>query len=121
MATPVKPTAATPTPTPTPRPATPTARRPRPATPVTSPQHFLFTRDNYMWMLIGLALIFLSFLLMSGGKAENPAEFHYEEIYSFRRITLAPILMVLGFAIEAFAIMKKPKSTAPEKVEETAA
>lgn len=60
-------------------------------------------------MLIGLGVIFLSFFLMAGGKAANPNEFHYEEIYSFRRITLAPLLLLAGFGIEAYAIMKKPK------------
>lgn len=70
---------------------------------------FLFDKENYKWMFIGLGLIFLAFFLMSGGKAANPNEFHYDEIYSFRRITLAPIVLMAGFAVEAYAIMKKPK------------
>ncbi len=73
--------------------------------------YFLFDKENYMWMIGGLALIFIGFLLMSGGKSANPHEFHYDEIYSFRRITLAPIVILLGFAAEAYAIMKKPKET----------
>ena len=73
--------------------------------------YFLFDKENYMWMIGGLALIFIGFLLMSGGKSANPHEFHYDEIYSFRRITLAPIVILLGFAAEAYAIMKKPKDT----------
>ena len=48
---------------------------------------------------------------MSGGKSANPNEFNYAEIYSFRRITLAPVLMMIGFGIEVYAIMKKPKET----------
>lgn len=64
-----------------------------------------------MWMAGGVALIFIGFLLMSGGKSANPHEFHYDEIYSFRRITLAPIIVLLGFGIEVYAIMKKPKET----------
>jgi len=64
-----------------------------------------------MWMIGGVALIFIGFLLMSGGKSANPHEFHYEEIYSFRRITVAPIVILLGFFIEVYAIMKKPKDT----------
>jgi hypothetical protein len=72
-------------------------------------QHFLFDKENYMWMLGGIALILIGFMLMSGGKSANPNEFHYDEIYSFRRITLAPIVVLLGFAIEVYAIMKKPK------------
>jgi len=72
---------------------------------------FLFDKENYMWMIGGIALIFIGFLLMSGGKSPNPHEFNYSEIYSFRRITLAPIVILLGFAVEAYAIMKKPKET----------
>jgi hypothetical protein len=75
---------------------------------------FLFDKENYMWMIGGVALIFIGFLLMSGGKSANPHEFHYDEIYSFRRITLAPIVVLLGFAIEVYAIMKKPKETAQQ-------
>jgi len=73
--------------------------------------YFLFDKENYMWMIGGIALIFIGFMLMSGGKSANPHEFHYEEIYSFRRITLAPIVILLGFAVEVYAIMKKPKDT----------
>src|SRR6201999_3982762 len=73
--------------------------------------YFLFDKENYMWMIGGLALIFIGFMLMSGGKSANPHEFHYDEIYSFRRITLAPIVILLGFAVEVVAIMKKPKET----------
>jgi Protein of unknown function (DUF3098) len=69
----------------------------------------LFDKQNYMWMLIGIAMIFIGFLLMAGGKSANPHEFHYEEIYSFRRITLAPIVILAGFAVEVYAIMKLPK------------
>lgn len=72
-------------------------------------QTFLFDKGNYMWMLGGLALILLGFILMSGGKSADPHQFNYDEIYSFRRITLAPIVILLGFGIEAYAIMKKPK------------
>lgn len=75
-------------------------------------QTFLFDKTNYMWMLGGLALILLGFILMSGGKSADPHQFNYDEIYSFRRITLAPIVILLGFGLEAYAIMKKPKDTA---------
>lgn len=60
----------------------------------------------------GVALIFIGFMLMSGGKSPNPHEFNYSEIYSFRRITLAPIVVLLGFVVEVFAIMKKPNDPA---------
>lgn len=76
---------------------------------VPAQQTFLFDKENYTWMVGGIALIFIGFLLMSGGKSANPHEFHYDEIYSFRRITLAPIIILMGFGIEVYAIMKKPK------------
>lgn len=70
----------------------------------------LFDKENFKWMLIGLAVIVLGFLLMAGGKSPNPNVFDEKEIYSFRRITLAPFLIIAGFVIEIFAIMKKRKS-----------
>lgn len=72
-------------------------------------QEFLFDKENYKWMFIGLGLLFLGFFLLSGGKASNPTEFNYNEIYGFRRLTLAPLVIMAGFAVEAYAIMKKPK------------
>jgi hypothetical protein len=73
-------------------------------------QTFLFDRSNYMWMIGGVVLILIGFALMSGGKSADPHQFNFEEIYSFRRITLAPIVVLLGFAVEIYAIMKKPKA-----------
>ena len=70
-----------------------------------------FGRKNYTLLLIGLGLIVLGFLLMTGGKSANPNVFN-EEIFSFRRITLAPILILAGFVIEIYAIMLKPKEEA---------
>ncbi len=67
-----------------------------------------FGRDNYLWVVIGIAFIFLGFILMIGGGSDNPDVFN-EAIFSFRRITLAPILVLAGFGIEIYAIMKKPK------------
>ena len=67
-----------------------------------------FGRQNYMLLIIGLALIFVGFLLMIGGGSDDPNVFN-EKIFSFRRITLAPILILAGFVIEIFAIMKKTK------------
>lgn len=92
---------------------TPQASKPLTARPSTSQKEvtFLFDKENYMWMIGGIALILIGFMLMAGGKSANPHEFHYEEIYSFRRITLAPIIILLGFGVEVYAIMKKPKET----------
>ena len=69
---------------------------------------FAFGRENYRLMLIGLAFIVLGFLLMVGGGSSDPNKFN-PEIFSFRRITLAPILILAGYVIEIFAIMKRPK------------
>ncbi|MFC2104101.1 DUF3098 domain-containing protein [Bacteroidota bacterium] len=71
---------------------------------------FALSRENYILLIIGFAIIIFGFLLMIGGKAENPNEFN-EEIFSFRRITLAPIIVLFGFVFEIYAIMKKPKET----------
>ena len=67
---------------------------------------FLFGKRNYMIMLIGLVFISLGFILMAGGGSDDPNVFN-EEIYNFRRIRLAPTLVLLGLAIEIYAIMAK--------------
>jgi len=69
---------------------------------------FLFDRSNYKFVIIGIVFIILGFFLMSGGGSDNP-EIFSEEIYSFRRIRLAPALILLGFAIQVYAILKSPK------------
>ena len=69
---------------------------------------FAFGKENYRLMLIGLFFITIGFLLMIGGGSDDPKVFNYE-LFSFRRITLAPILILAGYVIEIFAIMKKPK------------
>ena len=71
-------------------------------------QVFLLDKSNYMWMLIGIALILIGIALTAGGKSIDPHQFNYDELYSFRRITLAPILIMIGFGLEVYAIMKKP-------------
>lgn len=65
-------------------------------------------RDNYLWVLIGIAFLLVGFLLMIGGGSDDPDVFN-EAIFSFRRLTLAPILVLIGFGLEIYAIMKKPK------------
>lgn len=69
---------------------------------------FLFGKRNYIFMLIGIAFIALGFILMAGGGSDNPDVFN-EEIYNFRRIRLAPTLVLIGFAIEVYAILTKAK------------
>ena len=66
----------------------------------------LFGKRNYRYMIIGLFFIAIGFILMSGGGSDDPNIFN-EEIYSFRRIRLAPILVVTGFIIEVYAILTK--------------
>ena len=70
--------------------------------------NFAFKKKNYTLIIIGLAFIISGFILMSGGSSENPEVFS-TEIFSFKRITLAPILVIIGFIIEIFAIMHTSK------------
>ncbi|MBF4985675.1 DUF3098 domain-containing protein [Nonlabens mediterrranea] len=68
---------------------------------------FIFKKKNYMWMIIGLVVIITGFALMSGGGSDNPEVFN-EAIFSWRRIRLAPTLVLLGFGIEMYAILLNP-------------
>lgn len=70
----------------------------------------LFTKDNYIWMLAGLAIMAIGFFLMAGGKSDDPKVFDPKEVYSTTRITIAPLLIIAGLLVEIFAIMKKPKT-----------
>lgn len=70
-----------------------------------------FDKQNYLWMGIGAGVIVVSLLLMAGGKSSDPNVFNASEVYSARRITVAPILLMLGLIIEMYAIMRKPKSS----------
>ena len=65
-------------------------------------------RKNYVLMLIGLGALIVGFLLMAGGGSDDPAVFN-EKMFSFRRITLAPIVVIAGFVLEIYAIMWRPK------------
>lgn len=70
---------------------------------------FAFGKQNYKLLFIGLGLIFIGLLLMIGGGSDDPQVFS-EDIFNFRRLTLAPILILAGYVVEIFAIMKKPES-----------
>ena len=63
-------------------------------------------RRNYRWLLIGFGIILLGFVLMAGGGSDSPDEFN-EAMFSWRRITLAPILVIGGFVVEIYAILKR--------------
>ena len=65
---------------------------------------------DYRLLIIGFVIIVIGFLLMIGGKSDDPTVFLEDEIFSFRRITLAPMVVLAGFIFEIWAIMKRPKS-----------
>ena len=68
---------------------------------------FIFQKKNYMFMFIGIAFIALGFILMTGGGSDDPNVFN-EDIYNFRRIRLAPTLVLIGLGIEIYAILLNP-------------
>ena len=69
-------------------------------------EQMTLTKKNYVLLIIGVVIIVLGMVLMTGGGSDNPNEFNYE-MFSWRRITLAPILIVGGFAFEIYALTKK--------------
>jgi NADH:ubiquinone oxidoreductase subunit 6 (subunit J) len=68
---------------------------------------FLFGKRNYMIMILGVVVILIGFVLMMGGGSDDPNVFN-EEMYNFRRIRLAPTVVLIGLAIEVYAIMANP-------------
>ena len=70
---------------------------------------FAIDKQNYKYLAIGFGIIVLGLILMLGGGSKDPNEFNYA-MFSFTRITLAPILILVGFVVEIYAIMKKPKT-----------
>lgn len=71
----------------------------------------LFDRSNYTFMLLGAAVMIIGFLLMAGGRSEDPNVFNTNEVYGTRRITIAPIVILAGLVIEIIAIFRQPKTT----------
>ncbi len=69
---------------------------------------FALGRENYKLMAIGFAIIIVGFILMAGGRSDDPKVFS-EDIFSFRRITVAPLIVLAGFIFEIYAIMKRPR------------
>ncbi|HJS01802.1 MAG TPA: DUF3098 domain-containing protein [Flavobacterium sp.] len=69
---------------------------------------FLFDKVNYKILLIGIGVIVLGFLLMSGGGSDDP-KVYSDAIFNFRRIRLAPTTVLIGFGITIYAILKNPK------------
>jgi len=76
----------------------------------------LFDRSKYTLMIAGLGLIALGFVLMIGGGSQDPNVFS-DEIFSFRRITLAPIVVLAGFGLQIYAIMKKNSNVGSGKID----
>ena len=68
---------------------------------------FLFSKRNYTIMIIGVIIILIGFILMTGGGSDDPNVFN-EDIYNFRRIRLAPTIVLIGLAVEIYAIMASP-------------
>jgi membrane-bound ClpP family serine protease len=69
---------------------------------------FALSKENYKLMAIGFAIIVVGFILLAGGGSDDPNVFS-EDIFNFRRLTLAPVVLLIGFIFEIYAIMKKPK------------
>ncbi len=69
---------------------------------------FPLSKENYRLLLIGFGIIVLGFILMMGGGSDDPNVFSYE-IFSFRRVTLAPLVVLFGFGFQVYAIMKRSK------------
>ncbi|MBT7725926.1 MAG: DUF3098 domain-containing protein [Flavobacteriales bacterium] len=70
---------------------------------------FAFTKNNYILLGVGVLFIIIGFFLMQGGGSEDPTIHNEEEMFGFRRITLAPICIIGGFIINIFAILYSPK------------
>jgi hypothetical protein len=69
----------------------------------------IFEKDNLIWMLIGIIVIAIGAIMMAGGKSTDPNVFDESSVYSTRRITIAPLMIMAGLLIEVYAIMKKSK------------
>lgn len=76
---------------------------------------FALAKENYILLAIGFAVIIIGFLLMVGGASDDPNVFNAKDLFSFRRITLGPIIILAGFVFEVYAIMKKPKEKDTEE------
>ena len=70
----------------------------------------LFEKQNLWLMLVGIAVIAIGMLLMVGGRSKDPNTFNYDEVYSTLRVSVAPVLIIIGLGIEIYAIFKKPKT-----------
>ena len=76
---------------------------------------FALTKENYILLIIGFIIIVIGFTLMLGGGSNDPNIFNEKELFSFRRVSLAPIVILFGFIFEIYAIMKKSKTNSGDK------
>ncbi|MBT8324141.1 MAG: DUF3098 domain-containing protein [Winogradskyella sp.] len=79
-----------------------------------SQEEFMFGKKNYKWLFIGLGFIALGFILMAGGGSDDPNVFD-NSIFSWRRIRLAPTLVLIGFGIQVYAILLNPNKDSNSK------
>ena len=75
---------------------------------MSSKEKFVFGRNNIILILSGIGITLLGFILMMGGGSDDPNVFKEDELFSFRRITLAPFLVIAGYGAVIYGIMKKP-------------
>ncbi len=73
----------------------------------------LFDKENYKWMLLGAGVMIVGFLLMAGGKSNDPNVFNKNEVYGTVRITIAPIIILAGLVLMIVAIFRQPKKAKP--------
>ena len=80
-----------------------------------SSSNISLSKTNYLLIIVGCVVITLGFILMSGGGTENPELFNEQELFSFRRITLAPFLTILGYMIVLAGVLKRAKNSIPDE------
>ncbi len=76
---------------------------------MSSENNFVFSKQNVTFIIVGIVVTLLGFVLMIGGGSEDPSVFKEDEIFSFTRITLAPLLVITGYIVVIYGIMKKRK------------
>jgi len=75
-----------------------------------SKDEFVFGKDNKLFIIVGFCVTLIGFLLMMGGGSDDPNVFNKDELFSHMRITVAPILVIAGYGVVIYGIMKKRKS-----------
>jgi hypothetical protein len=81
--------------------------------------HFGFQKENYRLLLIGIAINVVGFILMIGGGTDNPNNFNADELFSPIRITVSPMLIIAGYIVILYAIMKKPVKSDEDSISDT--